>query len=217
MNKKINLDKYYVILNCTKDSTDEEIKSTYDTLKKKYSEERFEVGEVGNNAAKKLTELEIAYREVMDFRATHSNKNEYGVDYSQVKANIASGNFSKAQELLDDIVTRDAEWHYLQSVLYYKKNWLNESKKQLEIAVNMAPEVSKYKLELEKLNATINKYNSEFSSEWNRSGNQQGSPNPNGGYQGQYREPRQMGGNGCFDFCCQLIACNALLNCCCNC
>ena len=203
------MDKNYIILNCTPQSTNEEITASYESLKKKYSAERFEVGEVGNNAARKLTELENAYREVMESRAGSSNNNTSNADFSSVKANIASGNYTKAQELLDDIIDRNAEWHYLQSVLFYKKNWLNESRKQLEIAVKMAPNVDKYRVELEKLNATINGYNQ--SSDWNRSGsgNYQG--------QGQYNEPRQMGGTGCFDYCCQLIACNALLNCCCNC
>ena len=48
--------------------------------------------------------------------------------------------------------------------------------------------------------------------DWNRSGS-------GGGTRGSYDygdgEP-QMGGDSCMSYCCQLLWCNMLLNCCCN-
>ena len=46
---------------------------------------------------------------------------------------IKNGNISAAQSLLDGVNERNAEWHYLQSVIFYKKNWISESEKQLKI------------------------------------------------------------------------------------
>ena len=33
------------------------------------------------------------------------------------------------------MTVREGEWHYFQSIVYYKREWLTESKKQLESAV----------------------------------------------------------------------------------
>ena len=54
------IEKYYKVLNLTKNATDDEIKSSYETLKARYKAERFEEGEIGNEAARKLTEIEVA-------------------------------------------------------------------------------------------------------------------------------------------------------------
>lgn len=60
MNKK-NLE----ILGLSEGATEEDIKSAYETLKAKYLEERFMDGEAGNNAAKMLTKIEVAYSELI--------------------------------------------------------------------------------------------------------------------------------------------------------
>jgi hypothetical protein len=53
---------------------------------------------------------------------------------------------------LDSFNERTAEWHYLQAVVYYQKNWINESKKQLEIAIEMDPDNQKYRGAYGKMN-----------------------------------------------------------------
>ena len=56
-----------------------------------------------------------------------------------------------AQAMLDKISNRDAEWHYQQSIVFYKRNWFLECKKQLEYAIQMEPHNTKYSESLEKL------------------------------------------------------------------
>ena len=53
------------------------------------------------------------------------------------------------------MTVREGEWHYFQSIVYYKREWLTESKKQLEAAVECDPGNQKYKTALEKLNIVI--------------------------------------------------------------
>lgn len=48
----------YSILGISPDASSDELKARYEELKAKYSEGRFAAGEEGNEAAKKLTELE---------------------------------------------------------------------------------------------------------------------------------------------------------------
>ena len=68
---------------------------------------------------------------------------------------LQNGDINKAQEMLDNLTPRTAEWHYLQSIVFYKKNWFLESKKQLEFALSLDPQNMKYKNSLEKLNKIL--------------------------------------------------------------
>ena len=190
------MNEYYKILGISQDASNEEIEQAYQELRAKYSKERFAEGEVGNNAAKNLTKLEEAYTEIMDARNSYQNdfedKNSSNNTIDQVAEAIKNGYIDKAQTLLDSISVRTAEWHYLQSVVFYKKNWINDSKKQLEIAMNMDPSNTKYKDAYNKLLAKMNFSNNNFNNQF-YSGN--------AGYQNGGYNDRQMGGDGCMDFC----------------
>lgn len=199
----------YEIFGLTSDCTDEELAAKYSELKAKYSEERFSEGEKGNEAARKLTELETAYQEILSLRQeqSFSAQSDSGL-YKEVEEAIKSGNLSAAQDKLDSFNERGAEWHYLQSVLFYKKNWLNESKKQLEIAMQMDPNNEKYKTSYDKL---VKKISSDSDKNFSSYSSGKETASDVGG------EPSQMGGNGCLEWCCEMAICNMALNCCCNC
>ena len=204
------LDKEYSILGVFNDATDEEIEQRYLELKKKYEEDRFLDGELGNQAAKKLTELKAAYAEIKAYRQEHgSSEGSYDGLYKQVDEAIKANDLQKAQELLDSFNERSAEWHYLQAVVFYNKNWTNESKKQLEIAKQMDPTNEKYEQTYKRLVDKINKGGNKTNGDWNKSYSGGGSARP------VYDEP-QMGGDSCLDFCCRMAICNACLNCFCN-
>lgn len=185
----------YKVLNLTPEATDEEIEASYKALKEKYSSERFLEGEAGNEAAKNLTKLENAYQEIMGERAKTKKQGEERVqDFSEVENFIRNGDIASAQSKLDDFSDRTAEWHYLQSVVFYKKNWMSESKKQLEIAVNMDPANTKYSDALTKLRQKMDYNDRQYQSGYAQG--QQGA--------GQQYENRQM---GAADSCCNFCTC----------
>ena len=126
--------KDYDILGIPESATDEEVTARYEELKKKYSEDRFLEGEAGNEAARMLNRIEVAYNEIMTERGERHTADDMGGSYAKVDAYIREGKINEAQAVLDEFNERPAEWHYLQSAVFYKKNWVNESKKQLEIA-----------------------------------------------------------------------------------
>lgn len=195
--------EYYEILGLNENASMEEVEKAYERLKRKYSEERFLEGEKGNEAAKNLTKIETAYREIKDGVA---EKNEKGkTDYSKIEEHIRSGALNDAQTELDNLFERDAEWHYLQSVVFYKKNWINESKKQLEIALSMDKDNEKYKNAYAKLLEKMSFNEKQF-----HSGN---------AYGDQTADGRQMGGdtmNSCLSFCATWCCMNMLCNACCR-
>ena len=195
----------YDILGVSEDATDEEVERAYLELKGKYSLERFLDGEAGNEAAKNLTRLENAYNEIMAIR-----KGEKDGSYLEIESAIKKGNIALAQEKLDAYSTRDAEWHYLQSVVFYKKNWINESLKQLEIAMNMDKDNKKYSDAYAKLKEKI-----AFNEKQFNAGNTNANVNE--------EAPSQMGGSSneccgtCATWCCMNAVFNLCLNACCHC
>lgn len=207
MNKK-NLE----ILGLDEGATKDEITAAYESLREKYLEERFQDGEVGNNAARMLTRIENAYNELMH-EAGESSTAGGGDMFERVEQYLKEGNIQDAQRALDGFNERGAHWHYLQSVVFYRKNWINESKKQLEIAIQLDPENQKYKETYRKLNDKIN-----YESAGNAQGQQQQQT-----YQGQTMNTQtsdeQMGGNFCANCieCCYINMCiNLLCNGCCR-
>ena len=131
--------EYYKILGVHENATDEEITASYHQLKEKYGEERWLDGEAGNEAARMLTKVETAYKEIMACRKETKKNTEGQNSYEKISELLKQDRISEAQACLDDFNERGAEWHYLQAVVYYKKNWTNDSKKQLEIAMQMDP------------------------------------------------------------------------------
>ena len=203
--------EFYQFLGLSETATDEEITARYTELKAKYSEDRWLDGEAGNEAARNLTKLETAYRELMDSRK-ETKQNTDGQDaYEEIAELLKSEKLSEAQARLDAFNERPAEWHYLQAVVFYKKNWMNDSKKQLEIAMQMDPDNNKYREAYGKLNA---KADYEKKQKEEQKAGQPYSSSPAGS------EP-QMGGTSACDQCCTCCYANLCLNClfnmCCGC
>ncbi len=196
------------ILGLSESATREEIKASYESLRAKYLEERFMDGDAGNNAAKMLTKIEVAYNELINELSETASEFDADSAYLKVEETIKNGNIDQAQRELDAFNERGAQWHYLQSVIFYRKNWMNESKKQLEIALQLEPENEKYKESYKKLN---DKLNYDASRGGANAANQSV-------YQGQNIEGSpddQMGGNFCAS-CIQCCYLNMCIHCLCN-
>ena len=141
----------YEVLNLTEESSREELEARYNELKAKYAEDRFLTGAEGTEAARKLTELENAWREIQAKLEVKEVVAEEPNDFTYIDKLIKEGRYDDAQNALDGISVREGEWHYYQSMVYYKREWLTECKKQLEAAINCDPYNNKYKVALDKL------------------------------------------------------------------
>ncbi|MBQ5930304.1 MAG: DnaJ domain-containing protein [Clostridia bacterium] len=202
--------EFYELLGLTETATDEEITARYNQLRDKYREDRWLDGEAGNEAAKMLTKLETAYNEIMSARKERSQNTEGKDAFEEVAELLRQDKIAEAQTKLDNFNERSAEWHYMQAVVYYKKNWTNDSKKQLEIAIQMDPDNVKYRSAYGKMNA--------------KKDYQQQSANQNTQSQNPYTheaDDEQMGGGSvcsdCLSCCYTTLCINCLFNCCCGC
>ncbi len=196
----------YDILGLDASVTFEEAEAKYKALKAEYSEGRFMPGAEGAEAARKLTELENAWAEIQS-KAKVEKETESGNDYEYIDRLIKDGKYDAAQSILDGISVREGEWHYYQSIIYYKREWLSECKKQLEAAVACDPDNYKYRSALDKLNLVI--------------GNANADPNKMGreNMHQQYVEedyPHHQGdalSNCCQAYCCASMCCDCMRCC----
>ena len=199
----------YELFGVTENVTDEELAAAYERLRAQYREERWLDGEAGNEAARKLTELENAYKELTVERKRQSKNTSGPAMFDEIAKLIKEGDVNGAQSILDDFNERNAEWHYYQAVVFYKKGWMNDSKKQLEIAMQMHPENNKYREAYGKLNAKADYEKQEKEKAAQQNARPYGDYGPYGG------EP-QMGGSNCLGSCCDCLCLNCLLNMCCS-
>ena len=75
----------YKILGLEEGATAEQVREAYERLRARYAEDRFLDGERGNEAAKNLTLVESAYREIMADMASRTHAENEKFDYSSVE------------------------------------------------------------------------------------------------------------------------------------
>ena len=195
----------FVILGVEKGATQSEILEAYKEKRAHYQQLVFEEGDTGADAARMLEELDKAYQLAMEYShdsATVDSDDFYDA-FADVKSAIKEKNFGRAQNLLDNMSNRNGEWHYYQAIVYYEKSWLNESKKQLEIALSLEPGNEKYQRALDNMKKKIDGTNA--FKENRRT------------HQTQYNYERSYQQRDAGDNCC--AACQALwcADCCCEC
>ena len=145
------LEKYYKALGIEPDASREEIEEAYKRLKSKYSEDRFKEGEEGNAASRSLMEVEEAYTLLTAELEKKETQFIEGGEYALIDSLIKEGKLQEAQDALDAMSQRRAEWHYLQSIIFYKRGWYGECRKQLKLALAIEPMNPKYRAAAEKL------------------------------------------------------------------
>ena len=197
----------YLILKVSPDANENEILEAYNSLKKQYSEERFLPGDEGRIAAENLTDLEQAYNDAMAALAQKRSYNNYGSKFGDIENMIKAGKLEAAQHELDEMDDRSAEWHYVQSIVFYRKNWYNECLKQLDFAIMIEPNNQKYLDAKARLRQVLYGPNSpvlagpqgQRQNQYQNQNNQYQNQNQNQyqNQQQQYYQQRQMGGGMC--------------------
>lgn len=202
----------YAVLGLDSSADPELLEAKYNELHDLYGEQRFKSGEEGNEGARKLQELEEAWVVISANIERDKKKAAFGGDYSRIDELIRAGKYNEAQDMLDAISDRNGEWHYMQAIVFYKREWLTEAKAQLEMALREEPNNHKYRASHEKL---ILAMSGNTASAQNARQNNAGQNAPYGG--GQDYEP-QPGGNmndmsNCLSTCCCAYC---LTDCLCN-
>lgn len=147
----------YEILGVDKTVTKQELEQTYHRLRRQYLDARFAEGEEGEIAAEKLQQIETAYKDILtemdeaEHQAHAGDSSAECGDFAEIQSLLKENKLDEAQQKLDERTVHNGEWHYMQSILFYKRNWFLESKKQLEMACQLEPDNKRYAESLKKL------------------------------------------------------------------
>lgn len=189
----------YEVLGVSRTATEDEIKTAYRSLARRYHPDRYANDEAGAKAAEeKMKEINEAYDAILHNRAGGSSAS----DFASVRTMINSGRFADAELTLDRMppTMQNAEWHYLKSLLLARRGWQNDALREIETACMMDPSNAEYA----RARAALHNRFAGFGSFYG--GSRQNDP--------RYNDPR-YGTGGCST--CDICMGLSCADCCCEC
>lgn len=184
----------YFVLGLPDNATDEQIKTAYRELAKKYHPDNFTDNAMKSLAEEKMKEINEAYDTLT--RRSGGNSDYSTSEFFKIRNLISQKQFSEAEIKLDAMnsADRNAEWHFLKGCVLSQRGWYIDAQKFFEMACNMDPQNREYRQAYDSMRNTANNYSK--------------------GYY-QTDMPRQSTNTGCCDVdCCTKLIC---LDCLCEC
>lgn len=151
----------YEVLGVRQGASEEEIKKAYRELVKKYHPDQYRDNPLASLAEEKLKEINEAYDyltknkngEFGNYSYTENSgsgssySGNYGSsgEFNQARAYISSGNLAQAEQLLNRISNRTAEWYFLMGMIDVNKGWYSEGYNNIQTAVRMDPDNFEYR------------------------------------------------------------------------
>lgn len=160
------MDNPYKVLGVNENASQDEIKSAYRELVKKYHPDKYVNNPLKNLAEEKMREINEAY----DFLVKNSQNNTYsnsrssytsyagGADYSSIRSDLNRGDVASAERKLNNINSQDAEWFFLMGNVYARKGWYDNAYNYIQKACNMNPTNREYTAALQNLQMMNNSY-----------------------------------------------------------
>ncbi|WP_040212230.1 J domain-containing protein [Clostridium polynesiense] len=183
----------YEVLGIKETASKEEIRSAYRDLAKKYHPDQYGDNPLRDLAEEKMRELNEAYDALMKQKETYTSRNSYegssNLSYEEIRRDIQSGRYSAAEQKLNNISSRDAEWNFLMGMVHMNKGWNDSAYNYLSTAYSMNPNNLEYAQALNFLK------------------------NRNMNYRQQYYGSTRSG-NDSMDCCMNLICMDCLCECC---
>ncbi len=182
----------YEILGVNENATDDEIKSAYHELARKYHPDNFTDDTMKELAEEKMKEINEAY-DILSRRGG-GNSSYTSSEFLHIRQMINNGNFSEAEIKLDamNASDRNAEWNFLKGCIVSQRGWYLDAQKYFEIACRMDPRNAEYRQAYDSMKNTAYNYSQGYNQ----------------------NQPRTSGGVCCDTDCCTKLIC---LDCLCEC
>ena len=152
----------YKVLGVSPGASEQEIKKAYRDLARKYHPDNYHDNPLADLAQEKMKEINEAYDAIMKNRSggnsgyyqgssTSGSYNSYSSGYSsggsvydEIRRDISSGNLDRAQQKLNNIQNRDAQWYFLMGSVNYSRGWIDEARRNFQTASSMEPHNLEY-------------------------------------------------------------------------
>lgn len=160
----------YDILGITPNATNEEVKSAYRALAKKYHPDNYVDSPIADLAQSKMQDINWAYDEILKERATQGGSNSQKTytsgsyqgssEYSKVRVMINNGDINGAESILNGVKKdeRNAEWYFLKGCVLTRRGYYFDAIKFIDKACTMAPDNQEYSTMRDNLRAQSSGY-----------------------------------------------------------
>ena len=204
----------YEVLGLKEGASEGEIKAAYRELVKKYHPDQYQNNPLGDLAEEKMQEVNQAYETLTKGSSSNgygggsgyggyggygaqqtsssysSGRKTVSPEHMEIRKAIDRGDLARAESLLAALAIKDAEWHFLRGMVYYRRGWMDQAMSNIQTAVSMEPQNAEYRNAMNSIMGSANGYR-------------------NASYQSGYNDSqRQL---------CQCLSCYMCGDLCCNC
>ena len=164
----------YEVLGITPSATNEELKTAYRTLAKKYHPDNYTDSAMASYAEEKMKEINEAYDEILRIRTNQQTSSgtsytsdpfdKHSATYKLIRETMNRGDYNTAEMMLNDIIKdeRSAEWYYLKGCILANRGYFFDALKNLDTACTMAPDNQEYAQARDRLRQTSNTYGNTY-------------------------------------------------------
>lgn len=148
----------YEVLGISRGASEEEVKTAYRELARKYSAEQYDGNPLSDVAQEKMQEINTAYDAIV--RELHASSGGYHgasyrseSQYEDVREMIENGRVADAETLLNGVPadSRSAEWYFLKAQVLMKKGWFDDAYTCVIQACAMDPNNYEYRAQKAKM------------------------------------------------------------------
>ncbi len=154
----------YEVLGISPNATDDEVKTAYRAMARKYHPDNYANNPLSDLAEEKMQEINDAYDAIVRMRKNGGARQQTGgsagygyagqTRYGDIRQMINQNRIHDAEVLLDGVPShaRDAEWFFLKGSVLYKKGWLEEAFTHFQTACRMDPNNMEYRQAFNQVN-----------------------------------------------------------------